>query len=86
MPQIQCIEASSGLELAPDAIQPPSRAIEFIQQFNDANAIGLNNIPAVVAENTYGPYDLTVYYTKNISYRLTPSKRQGLQRFLAYLQ
>ena len=60
--------------------------IKFIQQFNDANAIGLNNIPAVVGENTYGAYDLTVYYTKNISYRLTPSKRQGLQRFLGYLQ
>ncbi len=60
--------------------------IEFIQQFNDANAIGLNNIPAVVAENTYGPYDLTVYYTKNISYRLTPSKRQGAPAFLSYLQ
>ncbi len=60
--------------------------IKFIQQFNDANAIGLNNIPAVVGENTYGAYDLTVYYTKNISYRLTPSKRQGLTRFLSYLQ
>ncbi|MGE7776049.1 menaquinone biosynthetic enzyme MqnA/MqnD family protein [Chitinophaga sp. NPDC101104] len=60
--------------------------IKFIQQFNDANAIGLNNIPAVVGENTYGAYDLTVYYTKNISYRLTPSKRQGLSRFLSYLQ
>ncbi len=60
--------------------------VEFIQQFNDANAIGLNNIPTVVAENAYPHYDLTVYYTQNISYRLTPSKRQGLQRFLSYLQ
>ncbi len=60
--------------------------VEFIQQFNDANAIGMNNIPAIVAENAYPAYDLTVYYTQNISYRLTPSKRQGLQRFLSYLQ
>lgn len=59
---------------------------EFIQQFNHANSIGINNIPAVVAENPYGEYDLTTYYTQNISYPLTPSKRQGLQKFLGYLQ
>ncbi|MGX5819150.1 menaquinone biosynthetic enzyme MqnA/MqnD family protein [Chitinophaga lutea] len=59
--------------------------VEFLQDFNDANAIGLNNIPAVVAENPYAGYDLITYYTKNISYPLTPAKRQGLQRFLSYL-
>jgi chorismate dehydratase len=60
--------------------------VEFIQAFNHANSIGINNIPAVVAENPYREYDLTTYYTQNISYPLTPSKRQGLQRFLGYLQ
>lgn len=60
--------------------------IEFIQQFNDANSIGLNNLPAVVAENSSPDFDLTTYYTQNISYRLTPAKRQGMQRFLSYLQ
>lgn len=60
--------------------------IEFIQQFNDANSIGLNNLPAVVAENSSPDFDLISYYTQNISYRLTPGKRQGLQRFLSYLQ
>jgi chorismate dehydratase len=59
---------------------------EFIQQFNNANSIGINNIPAVVAENPYNVYDLTTYYTQNISYPLTPSKRQGLQRFLSELR
>jgi len=59
--------------------------IEFIQEFNNANSIGIHNIPAVVAENPYPVYDLTTYYTQNISYPLTPSKRQGMQKFLSYL-
>lgn len=59
--------------------------VEFIQEFSNANSIGIHNIPAVVAENAYPVYDLTTYYTKNISYPLTPSKRQGMQRFLTYL-
>ncbi|WP_343307559.1 menaquinone biosynthesis protein [Chitinophaga niabensis] len=60
--------------------------VEFIQQFNDANQIGLNNLPIVVSENGSPDYDLTTYYTQNISYRLTPAKRQGMQKFLSYLQ
>ncbi|PWV55982.1 menaquinone biosynthetic enzyme MqnA/MqnD family protein [Chitinophaga sp. S165] len=60
--------------------------VEFIQEFSNANSIGIHNIPAVVAENAYPVYDLTTYYTKNISYPLTPSKRQGMQRFLSYLR
>ncbi|PSL27648.1 menaquinone biosynthetic enzyme MqnA/MqnD family protein [Chitinophaga ginsengisoli] len=59
--------------------------VEFIQEFSNANSIGIHNIPAVVAENAYPLYDLTTYYTQNISYPLTPSKRQGMQRFLSYL-
>ena len=58
---------------------------EFIQQFNNANSLGIRNIPAVVAENPYPLYDLTTYYTQNISYPLTPSKRQGLQKFIGFL-
>jgi len=60
--------------------------VEFIQQFSDANSIGIHNIPAVVAENPYPLFDLTTYYTKHISYPLTPSKRQGMQLFLSYLR
>jgi chorismate dehydratase len=59
--------------------------IEFIQEFSNANSIGIHNIPAVVAENAYPLYDLTTYYTQNISYPLTPAKRQGMQKFLSYL-
>lgn len=60
--------------------------IEFIQQFSNANAIGISNIPAVVAENPYPIYDLSTYYTQNISFPLTPAKRQGMQKFLSFLQ
>lgn len=59
--------------------------VEFIQEFSNANSIGIHNIPAVVSENAYPLYDLTTYYTQNISYPLTPAKRQGMQRFLSYL-
>ena len=59
--------------------------IEFIQEFNSANSIGINNIPAIVAENPYPHFDLIAYYTKHISYPLTPAKRQGMQKFLSYL-
>ncbi|MBV7529938.1 menaquinone biosynthetic enzyme MqnA/MqnD family protein [Chitinophaga sp. sic0106] len=58
---------------------------DFIAEFNNATGIGLQNIPAVVAENPYDVYDLTTYYVQNISYPLTPAKRQGMQKFLGYL-
>ena len=60
--------------------------VEFIAQFNDANSIGVKNILPVVAENPYDVYDLKTYYTRDISYPLTPAKRQGMQKFLGYLQ
>ncbi|RAI97903.1 chorismate dehydratase [Chitinophaga skermanii] len=59
---------------------------EFIAAFNNANSIGFQNLPAVIAEIEHPVYDMHVYYTQNISYPLTPAKRQGMQRFLSYLQ
>ncbi|NLR68203.1 menaquinone biosynthesis protein [Chitinophaga varians] len=58
----------------------------FIQQFNDATSTGIKNIPAVVAENPYDLYDLTTYYVHNLSYPITPAKRQGMQKFLTYIR
>ena len=58
----------------------------FITQFNEANKIGLQNIDAVVAENTSPFYDLKTYYTENISYDLTSEKRKGLEKFLEFLK
>lgn len=58
---------------------------DFVEQFNEANQIGLQNIDAVVAENVSPHYDLKTYYTQNISYLFTPLKRKGLDQFLAFL-
>ncbi len=57
----------------------------FIESFNKANGIGVNNIEKVVAENPYDLYDLHTYFTQNISYNLTPEKREGLKKFLSLL-
>lgn len=59
---------------------------DFIHSFTTANKIGLERIEAVVAENDSPDYDLKKYYTVNISYELTDRKREGLQKFLSYLQ
>lgn len=58
---------------------------EFVALFNEANAVGLNNLEAVIAENPYDTYSLKTYYTENISYNLTDEKREGLERFLQLL-
>ena len=54
----------------------------FINQFNEANRIGLQHIDMVVRENPYEFYDLKKYFTENISYDLNYEKRFGLQLFL----
>ncbi|MES2649423.1 MAG: menaquinone biosynthesis protein [Bacteroidota bacterium] len=59
---------------------------DFLQAFNAANAIGLNNLPAVLQENSYDKYNLHTYYTENISYNLDEQKRMGLQNFLKELK
>jgi chorismate dehydratase len=58
----------------------------FIDAFNMANGYGLKHINEVVADNPYNLYDLTTYYTQNISYELDEAKRLGLEKFLGYLK
>jgi chorismate dehydratase len=58
----------------------------FVGTFDEANAVGLANLPKVLAENPYEVYDLHTYYTQNISYELTDAKREGLDRFLEYVK
>jgi len=58
----------------------------FCTLFNEANAVGLNELDKVVAENPYSVYDLNTYFGKNISYRLTEEKRKGLEQFLSLLR
>jgi chorismate dehydratase len=57
----------------------------FVKLFNQANALGLQNLQTVIAENPFAPYSLQTYYTQNISYQLTDQKRQGLAKFLGLL-
>ena len=58
---------------------------DFIQQFNEANAIGLKNIDKVIEENWHDVYDLKKYYTENISYTLDKEKLKGMKKFLEML-
>jgi chorismate dehydratase len=55
---------------------------DFIAAFNEANSYGLQHLDAVVAENHSAVFDLKDYFTKYISYHLTPAKKEGLQLFL----
>jgi chorismate dehydratase len=59
---------------------------DFIELFNQKNAEGVNNIDAVLKEATCEYYDLSIYYTKNISYILNDEKKKGLELFLDLLQ
>jgi chorismate dehydratase len=58
--------------------------LEFMEAFDAANAYGLSHLEEVIAliPATEQVYDLHKYYTENISYELTPEKREGLARFL----
>ncbi len=57
----------------------------FIEEFNDANDIGLQHIDEIVKSNPYTSFDLKNYYTECISYNLTERKREGLAFFLKKL-
>ncbi|MBA4167671.1 MAG: menaquinone biosynthesis protein [Chitinophagaceae bacterium] len=54
----------------------------FVRRFDEANALGLNNLDKVIASHPYKLFDLRRYYTQCISYNLDEAKKQGLERFL----
>jgi len=58
---------------------------DFEDAFNRANGYGVSHIAEVVAENPYDNYNLTKYYTQNISYTLDDWKKEGLALFLQKL-
>ena len=58
----------------------------FVQAFDEANRQGVAHIDEVVAENPYPLFDLRDYFTKHLDYRLDALKRQGLKKFLSYLE
>lgn len=60
---------------------------DFQDAFNRANGYGISHMAEVVAsEKPYPVYDITDYYTRNISYKLDDRKRQGLALFLQKLK
>ena len=59
--------------------------LDFVQAFNAANQLGLEHIEEVVRENPCPWIDLNTYFTRHISYLLTPEKRKGLEKFLELL-
>ncbi len=57
----------------------------FIDSFNKATQIGLQQIDKVVNDNPYQLFDLKTYYTSYINYSLDEKARKGLQLFLEKL-
>jgi chorismate dehydratase len=57
----------------------------FIDQFNAANAYGLERLQEVIAENSYLTYDLNEYYGKNIVYTLSEYTKLGMDAYLKLL-
>lgn len=58
----------------------------FMQQFNHANALGLEHLNEVIAQNPFPWYDLGTYYRENIQYQLDDNKKAGLNHFLSLIQ
>lgn len=59
---------------------------DFVRVFDEACSVGIRDLDEVLLENPFAHYDLRTYYTRNISYGLTPEKRQGLDLFLNYVK
>jgi chorismate dehydratase len=59
----------------------------FIKDFNEANALGIENIDTVVEQLSHKnmSYDLHTYFTKNICYTLDAAKKEGMAQFLSLL-
>ncbi len=58
---------------------------EFINDFDNANAWGVQRIDEVIRAYPYELYDLRKYYTEHLRYFLDEEKQKGLNRFLSVL-
>lgn len=54
----------------------------FIELFNKANALGLEHIDEIVAEENFGLYDMKKYYKLHLSYVLDDAKKNAMKKFL----
>jgi len=59
---------------------------EFVKNFDEANALGLQHLEEVIAENPFAVYDLRKYYTGCIDYKLDEKKKEGMELFLEKLK
>lgn len=55
----------------------------FIKAFNEANAIGVDNIDLVVKENNTNIFNLTDYYSRYIKFEMAEVKKEAMDLFLA---
>lgn len=58
---------------------------DFVDAFNEANAMGLQHLDDVIKENISSYFNLKEYYTNYISYQLNDEKKKGLELFLKLL-
>ncbi|MGF7231253.1 menaquinone biosynthetic enzyme MqnA/MqnD family protein [Arachidicoccus sp.] len=59
---------------------------DFIEKFNVANKMGLDNLDMVIAENPYPTYDLYKYFTQDISFTVDEKKLQAMELFLKLMK
>ena len=59
----------------------------FIASFNEANKYGVDHINEVIKtiDQSNIDYNLHTYFTKNISYNIDASKKEGMAQFLSLL-
>lgn len=55
---------------------------DFIKEFDEANALGLDHMEEIVAADPYPVYDMLKYYKIHLSYELDDRKRTALEQFL----
>lgn len=58
---------------------------EFVQHFNEANALGLQHLDEIAIANPFPDFDLKKYYQFHINYVLDERKREGMEKFLEAL-
>ena len=55
----------------------------FSEAFNNATALGLNQLDTIAALNPYTDFNLLEYYKKNISYTFDEDKKKALAKISA---
>lgn len=58
----------------------------FLKEFNDANTLGFQHLPEIIADLSYSNYDLNTYFNENINYHLDEEKRNGMTMFLKMVE